>query len=117
MVVVDECSSARAVSYTHLHLLGEVGAEAGVQRGGGGEGEEGLAGVPHDGAEEGKACLLYTSKVYDRVTGKFSVEAFNLFNRTQFGAPDSGLGDGAFGVVTSQRNLPRVLQIAARLSF
>jgi len=56
-------------------------------------------------------------KVYDRVTGKFSVEAFNLFNRTQFGAPDSGLGDGAFGVVTSQRNLPRVLQIAARLSF
>jgi hypothetical protein len=55
--------------------------------------------------------------VFDRVTGKFSVEAFNLFNRTQFGAPDSGLGDGAFGVVTSQRNLPRVLQIAARVSF
>ena len=55
--------------------------------------------------------------VYDRVTGKFSVEAFNLFNRTQFGAPDSGLGDGAFGLVTSQRNLPRVLQIAARFSF
>ena len=56
-------------------------------------------------------------KVYEHLTGKFSVEAFNLFNRTQFGAPDSGLGDGAFGIVTSQRNLPRVLQIAARLSF
>jgi hypothetical protein len=56
-------------------------------------------------------------KVYDRVTGKFSVEAFNLFNRTQFGAPDSGLGDGAFGIVSGQRNLPRVLQIAARFSF
>jgi hypothetical protein len=55
--------------------------------------------------------------VYDRVTGKFSIEAFNLFNRTQFGAPDSGLGDGAFGKVTSQRNLPRVLQVAARFSF
>jgi hypothetical protein len=55
--------------------------------------------------------------VFDRVTGKFSVEAFNLFNRTQFGAPDSGLGDGAFGIVTSQRNLPRVLQFAARFSF
>lgn len=55
--------------------------------------------------------------VIDRVTGKFSVEAFNLFNRTQFGAPDSGLGDGAFGIVTSQQNLPRVLQIAARFSF
>jgi hypothetical protein len=56
-------------------------------------------------------------KVYSRLTGKFSVEAFNLFNRTQFGAPDSGLGDGAFGIVTSQRNLPRVLQLAARFSF
>jgi len=56
-------------------------------------------------------------KVYGPVTGKFSVEAFNLFNRTQFGAPDSGLGDGAFGTVTSQRNLPRVLQVAARFSF
>jgi hypothetical protein len=56
-------------------------------------------------------------KVYDQVTGKFSVEAFNLFNRTQFGAPDSGLGDGAFGIVSSQRNLPRVLQIALRFSF
>jgi hypothetical protein len=56
-------------------------------------------------------------KVYGPVTGKFSVEAFNLFNRTQFGAPDSGLGDGAFGKVTSQRNLPRVLQVAARFSF
>jgi hypothetical protein len=56
-------------------------------------------------------------KVYDRVTGKFSVEAFNLFNRTQFGAPDSNLADAAFGTVTSQRNLPRVLQLALRLSF
>jgi hypothetical protein len=56
-------------------------------------------------------------KVYDRLTTKFSVEAFNLFNRTQFGAPDSGLGDGAFGLVTSQHNLPRVLQFALRVSY
>jgi Carboxypeptidase regulatory-like domain len=51
------------------------------------------------------------------VTGKFSLEAFNLFNRTQFGAPDSNLADGAFGTVTSQQNLPRVLQFALRFSF
>ena len=56
-------------------------------------------------------------KVYDRLTGTFSVEAFNVFNRTQFGAPDSGLGDGNFGIVSGQANLPRVLQIAARLTF
>jgi hypothetical protein len=56
-------------------------------------------------------------KVAGPVTGKFSVEAFNLFNRTQFGAPDSGLGDPLFGHVSSQINKPRILQFAARFSF
>jgi hypothetical protein len=71
-------------------------------------------------------------KVYDRVTGKFSVEAFNLFNRAQFAAPDSGLTDGTivtnqstgavlygstFGTVTRQANPSRELQLAARFSF
>jgi hypothetical protein len=55
--------------------------------------------------------------IFDRLTGRFSVEAFNLFNRTQFGAPDSNLADAGFGIVTSQRNLSRVLQVAMRLSF
>jgi hypothetical protein len=72
-----------------------------------------------------------TFKVYDRITGKFTVEAFNLFNRAQFGAPDSNVNDGspvydtagnflhgsAFGVVTRQQNGPRVLQFAMRFSF
>jgi hypothetical protein len=70
-------------------------------------------------------------KVYERVTGKLSVEAFNLFNRAQFAAPDSGLTDGTimrdsnnnvlygsnFGVVTRQANPARELQLAARFTF
>jgi hypothetical protein len=71
-------------------------------------------------------------KVYANVKGKISVEAFNLFNRSQFAAPDSGLTDGSivtnqstgavlygsnFGVVTRQANPPRQLQLAARFSF
>jgi hypothetical protein len=61
-------------------------------------------------------------KVYDRVTGKLSVEAFNLFNRAQFAAPDSGVTDGtpvgsSFGLVTRQANPARELQIAARFTF
>jgi hypothetical protein len=56
-------------------------------------------------------------QVIDRVTGKFSVESFNLFNRAQFAAPDSNLADGSFGTVTRQANLPRVLQLAMRFSF
>jgi len=55
--------------------------------------------------------------VYERVTGKFSVETFNLFNRAQFAAPDSNVNDGAYGTVTRQGNLPRTLQFAMRFSF
>jgi hypothetical protein len=55
--------------------------------------------------------------LYDRFTGKFSLETFNLFNRSQFGPPDSNVNDGAFGTVTHQANLPRTLQFAMRVSF
>jgi len=55
--------------------------------------------------------------VYERVTGKFSVETFNLFNRAQFAAPDSNVNDAAYGTVTRQNNLPRTLQFAMRFSF
>ena len=56
-------------------------------------------------------------KVFEQVTGKLSLETFNLFNRAQFALPDSNLNDGAFGTVARQANLPRTLQLAARFSF
>jgi hypothetical protein len=55
--------------------------------------------------------------IYERFTGTFSAETFNLFNRAQFAAPDSNVNDGAFGVVARQANLPRTLQFALRVSF
>jgi len=55
--------------------------------------------------------------IYHQLAGKFSVEAFNLFNRVQFAAPDSNLSDSGFGSVTRQANGPRVLQFAMRLSY
>jgi hypothetical protein len=57
-------------------------------------------------------------KVYEQVTGKFSVESFNLFNRAQFGPPNANVAAGsAFGTVTAQANLPRVLQFALRFTY
>jgi len=47
-------------------------------------------------------------------------EAFNLFNRVQFGPPNTTASTAAtanFGQVTTQANQPRLIQIAARLSF
>jgi hypothetical protein len=48
---------------------------------------------------------------------QFRAEAFNLFNRPQFGAPDTVLGDGTTGVISTQANLPREIQLAIKLEF
>ena len=48
---------------------------------------------------------------------QFRGEIFNLFNHTQFSAPDTNVGGGNFGKVTSQYNLPRIGQVALRLTF
>ena len=48
---------------------------------------------------------------------QFSLEAFNIFNRVQFGTPTTNLSSGIFGQVTNQANAPRTLQLALRYSF
>ena len=55
--------------------------------------------------------------IFDRVSGRFTAEAFNIFNRAQFAPPDSNVNDPAFGVVTRQLNGPRVFQFALRFSM
>ncbi len=44
-------------------------------------------------------------------------EAFNIFNRVQFSAPDTTTGNTTAGVISSQINQPRDLQMAARFTF
>lgn len=53
----------------------------------------------------------------ERVKLEFDAQAFNLFNRVQFGAPGTSVGSPLLGVVSSQVNQPRTLQFAGRLSF
>jgi outer membrane receptor protein involved in Fe transport len=55
--------------------------------------------------------------LYDRLGLQLRAEAFNAFNRTQFGIPDTTIGDPAAGTITSQANDPRTIQIAAKLTF
>jgi hypothetical protein len=55
--------------------------------------------------------------IKDRVNAQFRAEAFNLFNHPQFGPPDTSLGDGNTGVISSQINLPREIQLAFRVEF
>jgi hypothetical protein len=44
-------------------------------------------------------------------------EVFNLFNTPQFGAPNTSAGSANFGKITSQANLPRLIQVAAKLMW
>ena len=58
----------------------------------------------------GKSFNLTESKHLD-----FRAEGFNLLNRTVFGNPDSNLNSKTFGVVNSQANSPRQMQMALKL--
>ncbi len=53
--------------------------------------------------------------IHERITGEFRAEAFNLFNHPTFGPPDTTFGDGTTGIINSQVNLPRQIQIAVKV--
>jgi hypothetical protein len=71
-----------------------------------------LDGVNNVDLSLGKAFTLPRGAKLD-----FRVEAFNLFNRTQFGPPNMQVGVAAFGTVTSQQNKQRLIQLGLRLTF
>ncbi len=56
-----------------------------------------------------------------RLSEKFSLriraESFNVSNNPSFGMPTSGVSNVNFGVVNSQANRPRSVQLAARVSW
>ena len=48
---------------------------------------------------------------------QFRAEAFNLTNTPVFALPGTAFGSANFGVINSQANLPRQIQLALRLDF
>lgn len=60
----------------------------------------------------------------ERMKMRFRADAFNIFNRAQYGAPNANVSASNFGVITSTlgtyatgRGTPREFQLSARFSF
>ena len=62
-------------------------------------------------------ALFKNTAITERIRLQFRVESFNLFNRVQFGPPGATIGTATFGVVSTQINDPRLIQLAMRLTF
>jgi hypothetical protein len=65
-------------------------------------------------------ALYKNTAIHENINFELRVEAFNLFNRVQFGGPNSvgpSANNSEFGWITTQYNQPRLLQIGGRFNF
>jgi Carboxypeptidase regulatory-like domain len=70
-------------------------------------------------------ALAKTTTIAEQMNLEFRVEAFNMFNHTEFANPDTNLDDATFGQITSTTlgsgitalQTQRIVQLAARLTF
>jgi len=68
-----------------------------------------------DGANNIDLSLIKNTRLHDLINVQLRFESFNAFNHTEFSAPSLVATSSAFGRITSQNNLSRTVQIAARL--
>jgi Carboxypeptidase regulatory-like domain len=62
-------------------------------------------------------AVFKRTAITERANIEFRTEFFNLFNHPQFGPPNGTFGSGTFGKVTSDVNLPRLIQFGLKFSF
>lgn len=70
-------------------------------------------------------ALAKTTGITEQVNAEFRVEAFNVFNHTEFANPDTNIDDLTFGQITSNTlgtgigalQTQRILQLAVRITF
>jgi hypothetical protein len=61
--------------------------------------------------------IFKNTQITEQFKLQFRAEAFNVFNRVQFGNPNTNINSSAFGVISSQQNIPRNIQLGLRLLF
>jgi hypothetical protein len=76
-----------------------------------------FTGVRSPGIANFDFSVFKNTSLTERFSLQFRTEFFNIFNRVQFGPPGEVLGNAQFGVVSTQLNLPRLIQFSMRLNF
>ncbi len=69
------------------------------------------------GTDNFDISLFKNTRIAEKYQIQFRAEAFNALNRKQFGNPNTNINSTAFGVISSQQNSPRNLQLALRFLF
>ena len=70
-----------------------------------------------DGQNNFDASILKKFDVTERTYFQFRLEAFNVLNHPTFGAPNTQVVSSSFGIINTQANRPRQLQIGLRFVF
>ena len=69
------------------------------------------------GTDNFDISLFKNTRILEKYSVQFRAEAFNALNRVQFGNPNTSINSTAFGVISSQQNIPRNIQLGLRLLF
>ena len=84
----------------------------------GADGNLGRNGIYGPGLATGDVSVFKNLSLTERVKAELRAEAFNITNTPQFTNPDSNVGDGNFGQISSTRQYSeRQLQMAVRFTF
>ena len=73
-----------------------------------------ITGLPYKNFE---LSLSKDTKITERLNSKFAADFFNVLNHPTFSFPNLAPTNSAFGLITSQSNRSRAVQLAARFVF
>ena len=76
-----------------------------------------LARLQGDAINNWDLALAKRTAISERLKIEFRWEAFNAWNRAQFGAPNLNPASGGYGRITSTANNPREMQFGLKLIF
>jgi hypothetical protein len=82
-----------------------------------GDAQRTLSNVRAPGTHDIDFSLFKIFSATEKVNVQFRAEAFNLLNQVVFGNPNTVLTSGQFGVITTQSNTPREIQLALKILF